>query len=229
VVIYTLAWTLTLAYVQAWTLGRADGYTWFWYALSIIKQSIMEKVFLLSLFLLIAISSEAQPHPQRDTSIHDIGEIGTVIGAFYHPNQDSVENSCWDGCVFIRFNISNKRQFTNVAYTVSTPVFIKTALDNAIKVINQGGFITNGLNKLGDKVYVLPFMVTNNEGCGFPTGWETGNEKVDPQKAELYKRRQENFHQSFKSIWNITNFTDGKTGVIDCILLPVMVIGGTMH
>ncbi|WP_448700919.1 hypothetical protein ACFGVR_02535 [Mucilaginibacter sp. AW1-3] len=183
-----------------------------------------KSIFLVSLLLLTA-SLFAQSYTKSGNGKPYLKEIGFLIARYYHPNEDSVKNTCWEGCVFIRFNINSKNQFTNIAYTISTPPFIKNGLADAFNMLNQRHWIGGKLNNLEGKTYIQPIIIANNDGCGFMTGWEDSAEKRDAKKEEMYKKKQDRFDQSFTSIQNITNFTDGKIGAVDCILLPVVITG----
>ncbi|NHA06400.1 hypothetical protein G7092_21500 [Mucilaginibacter sp. HC2] len=179
----------------------------------------MKKLILLIPVLLLSLSVIAQINP-KDSVIRHFNDIGNTLVVYYHPNADSLKNNCWEGCVFIRFNINKEHQFVNIAYTASTPTFIKDAIAQAFTKINQNGANTNQLMTTSDKTYILPLIVVHREGCGFMTGWEDKNYKPDKKMAITYERRQMRFEQFSNSIGNMTNFTDGNFDfVVDCVLL----------
>jgi len=176
----------------------------------------MKKIFLLiPIFLLFSSLSFAQANA-KDNVIRSFDELGLALINNYSPNADSVKNNCWEGCVFIRFNINDKKQFVNIAYTSSTPTFIKNGIAHAIERINKRRVNIVGLKSTIGKTYILPFIIVNRDGCGFMSGWEDSSYKPD----EKITKRQLDYHQSTHSIVNIINFTDGKkTDLIDCVLL----------
>ncbi|GGH20797.1 hypothetical protein [Mucilaginibacter phyllosphaerae] len=118
--------------------------------------------------------------------IKDLADIKWALVNNYKPNVDSVNNSCWKGCVFIRFNI-RKHQLTNISYTTNRPVFIVNAVSRAISIINQKGRINSPSLKQTDshKIYIQPFVITNNEGCGFKLGWESDSFNNVSEKEKL--------------------------------------------
>jgi hypothetical protein len=187
----------------------------------------MKKIILVTSFFFTVIPSFAQLHLAKDSVMRELNDIGVFVANNYHPDTTIAKNTCWEGCVFIRFNIE-AYQITNIAYTLSTPEFIRKALINAFAAINKSGMTKNQLMQSNIKTYLLPLLISNKQGCGFMTGWENINYKPDGKMAKIYERRQEDLHQSENSIWNILNFTDGKVGTMDCILLsPVRMSGMT--
>lgn len=176
----------------------------------------MRKLVFFIPLLLSSLSSIAQTHA-KDSVIRDLIELRDALNGYYSPNADSVNNNCWEGCVFIRFNIGSKKQFVNIAYTMGTPAFIKDGIAHALKRINQRRVDIHRLKNTTGKTYILPFIVINRDGCGFMSGWEDANYKPD----EKITIRQLDYHQSTNSIFHIIDFTDGKKiDLLDCVLLP---------
>jgi len=191
----------------------------------------MKKLLLFFLFPLLSKLSVAQIYA-KDNTIRSFDEIKYAFINNYRPNIDSAKSTCWKGCVFIRFNISNQHQLTNVAYSVTTPIFIKEGVEKAIATINQQGVDIDQVKKLPGRKYILPLMITNNAGCGFMTGWENSDyqSKLNKKTKLMYERRQEHFDQLGNSIQNLTNFSDHeKVNFIDCILLTSIVMPLAMN
>ncbi|WP_454804038.1 hypothetical protein [Mucilaginibacter phyllosphaerae] len=188
------------------------------------------RIVILLIFQLLCLQSFSQIN-QKDSAITDLADIKWALINNYQPNVDSVNNSCWKGCVFIRFNV-RKHQLINVSYTANTPVFILGAVSKAISKINQkGGINIPSLTKEGNKTYIQPFIITNNEGCGFKSGWESDTlNKLSEKQKLMYEQRQGDYDQLQSSIENITNFIDGKKlEMVDCILLAPVVMPVAMH
>lgn len=186
----------------------------------------MKKSMLFIFILLLSLSSFAQTQAKND-SIRSFDDIKHFFINNYSPNADSVKSNCWRGCVCLRFNINEQHRIVNVAFTKSTPTFIKDGITKVISVINQRGFGIDHLQSKSDRTYLLPVMVNNNAGCGFMTGWENDNnqDKLDQTTKLMYERRQENYDQLVNSLGNITNFTDkDKSAFVDCILLAPIVM-----
>ncbi|WP_162996665.1 hypothetical protein [Mucilaginibacter celer] len=183
------------------------------------------KIIISILFLLISLSSNAQTNP-NDSSIRNFNDIRYTFINNYKVDADSARQNCWKGCVFIRFNI-DQHKLTNVAYTAATPVFIKEGIAKVVAFINKRGLNIEQVNKATGGVYILPFMVANNAGCGFMTGWgeKDYQNKLDEKTKLLYERRQESYDQLSNSIENLTNFSDGgRLDFINCILLAPVVM-----
>src|ERR1700744_4653869 len=181
----------------------------------------MRKLFLLITILLLSYSSIAQ-NQSKDSVIRSTNDIWLAFINNYAPNVDSVKNNCWQGCVFIRFNITNEHKLTNIAYTTTTPVFIKNAIEKAMIRLDKRTVDIDQLKGSLQRTYILPLIITNNAGCGFMTGWEDNHNqnKIDEKKQLRYKQLQEDYNQFGKSIENIINFSDGhKMDFVDCILL----------
>lgn len=179
----------------------------------------MKKITLLISCLFLSVFCVAES-TSKDTVIKSFSDIGDIAIKYYHPNVDSVKNSCWEGCVFIRFNINKDNHFVNIAYTVSTPIFIKNAIENAFKVMNEKGVNIERLKNMSGQNYILPLIVVNKDGCGFKTGWEGKNVKSDEKTEIIFERRQIYFDQFANSIGNMTNFSGRKQEFVDnCILL----------
>ncbi|MBS7563607.1 hypothetical protein KHS38_04240 [Mucilaginibacter sp. Bleaf8] len=157
----------------------------------------------------------------------DIYNIFSKMIDHYHPDKDSVNNSCQEFCVFVKFNISKKGKLSNIAYTKTTPVFVQQALIKAFKAIEPLATIRVS-GTLATRTYILPLQLTHNEGCGLQYGsWPSPeDEKLTEEMKQVYKDRQLRFSHSPESIWNITNFTDGRKDVVDCILLSPFQSGG---
>ncbi|MBS7563605.1 hypothetical protein KHS38_04230 [Mucilaginibacter sp. Bleaf8] len=160
--------------------------------------------------------------------LDDINLMSLKMIKEYHPNRDSVDNSCQEFCVFIKFNISAKGKLTNIAYTRTTPAFVQQALTKAFKAIEPAVKIRI-TSQLAKRTYILPLQLIHNEGCGLQYGsWPSPeDEKLTEEMKQVYKDRQLRFSHSPVSIWNITHFTDGnRTDAIDCILLSPLRSGG---
>jgi hypothetical protein len=190
----------------------------------------MKKIMVLP-FVIAALHCSAQQknRPQRDTLIKDVDDIGSVLLYNYHPNEDSVKAKCLQACVFIKFNISRSGKFVNVAYTKGTPVFIIDALTNAFIKSSSQVSLSN-LKIISKETYILPLLYNYNWNCGFQHGvFETAEEKkLTESEKGILKERQANLKQDDKSLWNITNFSDGRYDKINCILLSPVSIGGIM-
>jgi hypothetical protein len=189
----------------------------------------MKKIFFTLLFLLVVIVVKAQEDIEKEQVIKNVNDIGVVLLSHYHPNPDSVKNACWEGCVLIRFTIGADRQFSKIAFTATTPVFIKEALSKAFLSLNEKGMKVNRLSEITGRTYILPAEIIHKDGCGFMSGWEDANYKPDEKMAPIYARRQEYFDQNFNSIWNMLNFSDGRVGMVDCILLSPAMTGIGMY
>ncbi|MEO6524473.1 MAG: hypothetical protein ABIN91_22505 [Mucilaginibacter sp.] len=188
----------------------------------------MKKLFLFPI-LIISLFVKAQTVGHKERVITNVNDIGWVIVDHYKPQEDSVKNNCWAGCVFIRFTINSKRQFTNIGYTASTPFFIKDALMNAFLAINKKSSWINQMHKTDNSTYILPLIIYNRDGCGFMSGWEDASYKPDEKTKEMYAMRQYSYNQSINSIFNILNFSDLKLNSINCILLSPLQTGYVMY
>lgn len=191
----------------------------------------MKKLFLVFLFPLLSQLSMAQIH-SKDNVIRGFDGIKYAFINNYKPNIDSAKSTCWKGCVFIRFNINNQHQLTNVTYTATTPIFIKDGIAKVITIINQQGVNIDQVKNLPGRTYILPLMITNNAGCGFMTGWENNDyqSKLDEKTKLMYEKRQERYDQLGNSIQNLINFGDNeKLNFIDCILLKSIVMPLAMN
>ncbi|WP_146203159.1 hypothetical protein [Mucilaginibacter oryzae] len=155
-------------------------------------------------------------HNTKDSVIRSFNDLKWSLRNYYNPIDDSVKNNCWQGCVFIRFKISRNQKLVNIAFTKHTPVFVAEAINRGIARINQRGLDIKKVRGETEKVYLLPFIIYNDDGCGFMTGWEDNNYKPD----EKITMRQMTYHQSTNSIRNILNFTDEEElNLINCVLL----------
>jgi hypothetical protein len=189
----------------------------------------MKKLFLLFLILIPPLFVGAQTAPPKNRLIKTLNDIGLVIVDNYKPHEDSVKNNCWSGCVFIRFTINSKRQFTNIDYTAITPMFVKNALISAFSLINQKANQINQLPKIDDSTYILPIIIYNKEGCVFMTGWEDASYKPDKKTKEMYAMMQESYIQSTNSIFYMLNFFNSKADFIRCVLLAPVRTGSYVN
>lgn len=172
-----------------------------------------------------ALQAAGQNAAPKNVHIKNAAYIGMELSKYYHPNPDSTKNACLEGCVFIKFTIENNK-FTNIAYTKSTPVYIRVALAEAFKAIEPLLQI-HAKRYSKSTTYIQPFQYTYNRGCELANVFE-GKEPGEKEK-QIYKDKQADFYHSANSIWDITNFTDGQSGPISCVLLTPIRIGGEMY
>lgn len=182
---------------------------------------------LLIVFVCAYFSSFSQSM-SRTKIIRSVNDVAIVLEANYKPSEDSVNKACWEGCVFIKFNISEEKTFTNFSFTDTTPEFILLALHSAFKKMNASGALSQ-LKSSGRKTYILPFQIDYRGGC-YPPG-EANDYLTTPKPSadvlKSYTAKQIDYNQSQKSINNITNFTNGRSEAIECVLLaPHLIIRG---
>jgi hypothetical protein len=186
------------------------------------------KLLLIISFGCLCFSTFAQS-TSRVKYIRSVNDIAAVLEANYKPSEDSVNSACWEGCVFIKFNISDEKTFTNFSFTDTTPEFILLALHSAFKKMNALGVLTQLKSSYKGKTYILPFQIDYRAGC-YPPGEGFDFSKLPkptPDEVKRYAFRQLYYAQSQKSINNITNFTDGRIEAIECVLLaPHLIIRG---
>ncbi|WP_374949197.1 hypothetical protein [Mucilaginibacter sp.] len=189
----------------------------------------MKITILICFVILTSLLCKAQTQNDSLPKIKSVVDISWAVTRFYTPNKDSLKNACWEGCVFIRFTLDKNRQFKDVSVTKSTPLFIATAIINAFDQINSYGMLISQMNDNLNKTYILPFIISHNEGCGFPSGWEDGNAKRDPKSEKIYQVRQSRYDQSITSLLNMMKYTDKDFKLLDCVLLAPALIGATMY
>jgi hypothetical protein len=181
-------------------------------------------------FIFIACHAQQPTKAPHDSLIRTVNDVSLALMDNYRPNEDSVASRCVEACVFIKFNISTRGKFVNIAYTKDTPVFIMNALTDAFKAISPKIAISK-LGVVSKETYILPLQYTYNLACGFEHGsWDMPGDKqlTEKQKSD-FKEKQMIFRQSASSIWNINNFTDGTYDVLRCVILPPMRTGGVMY
>ncbi len=189
----------------------------------------MRQSLFILLLVLISKFSFAQSSIKQDSLITDIGVVGIKMLNHYKPNKDSLLSTCSEIGVFVKFNINSQGKISNLAFTRSTPPFISDALKNAFKELNAKYRLAHPQDFRG-KTYIQPLQIIADEGCGNQYGSyhnAEANQLTDEMKS-IYRMRQARYNQSAKSIFNITNFSDGSYVAINCILLSPLSTGGAM-
>jgi hypothetical protein len=185
------------------------------------------KQLLILCFVFLYNLSYSQPAP-RINYLKNVNDIAGVLEVNYKPSEDSVNKACWEGCVFIKFDISEGKTFKNFSFTDTAPEFILLALHSAFNKMNASGALSQ-LKTSGRKTYILPFQIDYRGGC-YPPG-EANDYLTTPKPSadvlKSYAAKQIDYNQFQKSINNITNFTNGKVEAVECILLaPHIIIRG---
>ena len=190
----------------------------------------MKKNILLLFFLMIAIRSIGQVN-QKNQMINSLADLaGLLVFQYYHPIDDSVKNSCWKGCVFIRFNIDKKRKIVNIVYNTTTPVFIADALNRGFANLNKAKQVMGNLRPYINKTFVLPLIIVNDEGCGFSSPWDGYSKKTDEKMAVVYDERRIKYDQFSNTIENMTSFNnERRLNFVDCVLLKPIYIPKIMN
>lgn len=184
----------------------------------------MQKSFIITLLVCFSFSVYAQKEKSRLLRIKNVQDICTAITEAYHPDADSLKNTCWEGCVFIKFNIYKNRQLSDIAFSQSTPKFIQEALQTAFSKLRLHDLSIAGK---ADQTYILPFIIAHDNGCGFPSG--SDEVKRDVKLEERYQARQMRFNQAMTSLLNILDFGEKKYKSLDCVLLAPVSIGVAMY
>jgi hypothetical protein len=132
--------------------------------------------------------------------------------------------------VFIRFNVDKKGKIGNIAYNTTTPIFIKDALDHGFAELNKENSVVGNLKPYINKAFVLPLVVANNEGCGFPSPWDGYSKKPDERMALIYDQRRMRYDQFSNSVGSMTHFNyENRLSFVDCILLTPVYTPSPMY
>ncbi len=191
----------------------------------------MKKKLIIFLYFVLPLLSFGQRKIQSDTVITNMNLLPGYISEHYSPNKDSVNNNCLRLCVFVKFAINAQGKIDSVSFTKGTPNFMIAGLQKSIIIVN--GFLKlDRVANLNGKIFIVPIIIDNNQGCGHEYGsWEIpgDSKKLTPQLKQLYFERQVRYEQTAFSIRDIISFSDESYDAINCVLLRAGWVSGVVY